>query len=184
MPRDGVAGPPWTVSFDPRLGDCPTCGPRACKGGVLRRLRRPGDTVAVFGDGISDLCLAREADVVFARGRLAELCEREGIAYHRLSDYRLGPRATDRADDAPRGDVVTTPTSPRAARPPPRATRVRRRPAAAPARPRPRRPRASLWQFVRFCLVGGSGVIVNLAVFTLVLLVWLRSPATSARSAA
>ena len=33
--------------------------------------------------------------------------------------------------------------------------------------------RESLWQFVRFCLVGGSGVIVNLAVFTLVLLVWL-----------
>jgi 2-hydroxy-3-keto-5-methylthiopentenyl-1-phosphate phosphatase len=76
------------VQFDPRLGDCPTCGPRRCKGGVVRLLRREGDTVAVFGDGISDLCLAREADVVFARGRLAELCEREGIAYHRLSDYR------------------------------------------------------------------------------------------------
>lgn len=33
--------------------------------------------------------------------------------------------------------------------------------------------RVSLWQFVRFCVVGGSGVIVNLLVFTLVLLVWL-----------
>jgi putative flippase GtrA len=32
---------------------------------------------------------------------------------------------------------------------------------------------ANLWQFVRFCLVGGSGVIVNLVVFTAVLLVWL-----------
>jgi putative flippase GtrA len=32
--------------------------------------------------------------------------------------------------------------------------------------------RTTLWQFVRFCLVGGSGVIVNLVVFTLVLLVW------------
>ncbi len=31
----------------------------------------------------------------------------------------------------------------------------------------------SLWQFVRFCVVGGSGVIVNLVVFTLVLVVWL-----------
>ena len=28
-------------------------------------------------------------------------------------------------------------------------------------------------QFVRFCVVGGSGVIVNLAVFTLTLLLWL-----------
>ena len=32
--------------------------------------------------------------------------------------------------------------------------------------------RVTLLQFVRFCLVGGSGVIVNLIVFTLVLLVW------------
>ena len=32
--------------------------------------------------------------------------------------------------------------------------------------------RATLLQFVRFCLVGGSGVIVNLIVFTLVLFVW------------
>jgi 2-hydroxy-3-keto-5-methylthiopentenyl-1-phosphate phosphatase len=89
VPRNGAAGPPWAVTLDPRLGDCPTCGPGACKAGVLRRLRRVGDAVAVFGDGVSDLCLAREAHIVFARGVLAELCEREGIAYHRLRDYRL-----------------------------------------------------------------------------------------------
>ncbi len=88
VPRDGAPGPPWTVTMDPRLGDCPTCGPGACKAGVLRRLRRAYDAVAVFGDGTSDLCLAREADIVFAHGVLAGLCERECIAYHRLSDYR------------------------------------------------------------------------------------------------
>lgn len=32
--------------------------------------------------------------------------------------------------------------------------------------------RSSLWQFVKFALVGGSGVLVNLAVFRLTLLVW------------
>lgn len=59
---------------------------------------------------------------------------------------------------------MTTPTSPGGGVPatPPSAAR-------APARGLV----ASLWQFVRFCLVGGSGVIVNLAVFTAVLLVWL-----------
>jgi putative flippase GtrA len=31
----------------------------------------------------------------------------------------------------------------------------------------------SLLQFVKFCVVGGSGVIVNLVVFTAVLLVWM-----------
>jgi putative flippase GtrA len=30
----------------------------------------------------------------------------------------------------------------------------------------------SLFQFVKFCVVGGSGVVVNLAVFTAVLLAW------------
>jgi 2-hydroxy-3-keto-5-methylthiopentenyl-1-phosphate phosphatase len=89
VPRDGPDGPPWTLRFDPRFGDCPTCGPGGCKAGALRRLRRAGDAVAVFGDGVSDLCLAREADIVFARGILCELCDREAIAYHRLSDYRL-----------------------------------------------------------------------------------------------
>ena len=45
---------------------------------------------------------------------------------------------------------------------------------AAAARPRGRGGLGeSLWQFVRFCVVGGSGVVVNLVVFTLVLLVWL-----------
>jgi putative flippase GtrA len=58
---------------------------------------------------------------------------------------------------------VTAPASPRAGAP------------AAPAPPSATRGGllAGLWQFVRFCVVGGSGVIVNLAVFTLVLLVWL-----------
>ncbi len=89
VPRDGRGGPPWTLRYDARFGDCPSCGPGGCKAGALRTLRQVGDAVAVFGDGVSDLCLAREADIVFARGILPELCEREAIAYHRLSDYRL-----------------------------------------------------------------------------------------------
>ncbi len=43
--------------------------------------------------------------------------------------------------------------------------------AAAPSRSA--RIRGDLLQFVRFCVVGGSGVVVNLAVFTLTLLIWL-----------
>ena len=42
----------------------------------------------MFGDGLSDLCMARRADVVFARGGLARLCAAEGIAYHPLDDFR------------------------------------------------------------------------------------------------
>ena len=88
----GAAGrPPYRVAFSPRLGDCPRCGPAACKAAVLRALRRPGDTVWVFGDGASDLCPAREADLVFARGHLADACAAESLPWRPL-DFRVARR--------------------------------------------------------------------------------------------
>src|SRR5665647_1323627 len=72
---DGPGGePPYRVAFNDALGDCAVCGPASCKAAVLRTLRRPGDLVLVFGDGASDLCPAREADLTFARDHLAERC--------------------------------------------------------------------------------------------------------------
>jgi 2-hydroxy-3-keto-5-methylthiopentenyl-1-phosphate phosphatase len=77
-------GPPYRIGFDLRLGDCERCGPASCKATVLRARRRPGDVVWVFGDGDSDFCPAREADVVFARGRLAKLAEEARLPWRRL----------------------------------------------------------------------------------------------------
>jgi 2-hydroxy-3-keto-5-methylthiopentenyl-1-phosphate phosphatase len=71
------------------FGDCELCGPRACKGPIVEGLRRPGDIVAAFGDGQRDLCMARRADLVFARSGLARSCEREGIAYVHLGDFKM-----------------------------------------------------------------------------------------------
>lgn len=76
-------------------GDCRVCGPGRCKGGAVDRLRRDGDTVLAFGDGARDLCLARAADVVFARATLARLCEREGIAWRPLEDFGGARRLLD-----------------------------------------------------------------------------------------
>lgn len=81
------AGPPYHLEFSNAFDDCPRCGPSGCKAGVVRRLRRPGDVVLVFGDGSSDVCPAREADLVFARGYLAERCEREGLPWRPLTDF-------------------------------------------------------------------------------------------------
>lgn len=86
-PDDG-----YRVELNALLGDCEGCGPGGCKGGAVRALRQVGDAVAVFGDGVADLCLAREADLVFARGHLRELCAAEGIAYHSLTDYEAARR--------------------------------------------------------------------------------------------
>jgi 2-hydroxy-3-keto-5-methylthiopentenyl-1-phosphate phosphatase len=82
-------GPPYHLEFSDALGDCPRCGPRSCKAAILRELRRPGDVVLVFGDGPSDLCPAREADLVFARGHLAERCAAEGLEWRPLTDFGL-----------------------------------------------------------------------------------------------
>ncbi len=81
------AGPPYRLEFSDALGDCPRCGRRSCKAAILRALRRRDDVVLVFGDGPSDLCPAREADLTFARGHLAERCEAEGLEWRPLADF-------------------------------------------------------------------------------------------------
>lgn len=41
----------------------------------------------VIGDGQSDMCVASTADFVFAKGRLAEYCERNAIPYARFDSF-------------------------------------------------------------------------------------------------
>jgi 2-hydroxy-3-keto-5-methylthiopentenyl-1-phosphate phosphatase len=82
-----AGGPPYRIAFNDALGDCPRCGPGACKGAVVRALRRPGDIVLAFGDGAGDYCTAQEADLTFARDYLAELCQSDGIVWRPLPDF-------------------------------------------------------------------------------------------------
>ena len=58
---------------------CTLCG--TCKLLRLFELRTQGHRIAYVGDGHSDLCPAIEADIVFAKAELAQLCNQEGIAY-------------------------------------------------------------------------------------------------------
>jgi len=90
----------YRVGFHPLTADCDRC--EKCKAGVLRALRRPHHTVVVFGDGEGDFCLAREADVVFARGRLAALCHEAGIRYLPLDGFdRVMPALHRALGDVP-----------------------------------------------------------------------------------
>ena len=84
---DGDAAHGYTLALHEDFGDCPVCGSGRCKGPLTRGLRRPGRLVVVFGDGGRDLCMAREADLVFACGRLLRLCAREGIPARALTDF-------------------------------------------------------------------------------------------------
>jgi 2-hydroxy-3-keto-5-methylthiopentenyl-1-phosphate phosphatase len=78
----------YRLHVDERFGDCPMCGKGMCKGPAVDALRRSGDVVLAFGDSARDLCMARRADLVFARDRLAELCVAEGMRYRPLTDFR------------------------------------------------------------------------------------------------
>jgi len=66
------------VFGSPEGEGCGLCG--SCKGAVLaRRAKGYGRTVFI-GDGLSDRCGARAADVVYAKGDLTAWCVRAGIA--------------------------------------------------------------------------------------------------------
>jgi len=64
----------------PYLAD--SCGRCAnCKGHHLRAARRPGEWLVYVGDGYSDRCAAREADLVFAKRDLRRYCREAAIPY-------------------------------------------------------------------------------------------------------
>lgn len=59
--------------------ECGKCG--TCKDKIVAAKQAEGYKVIYIGDGISDECAARRGDLLFAKGKLARFCEREGINY-------------------------------------------------------------------------------------------------------
>ncbi len=53
----------------------------ACKCAPLWRYRDQGYTTVYLGDGNSDRCVARQADILFARDALACYCQEQGIPF-------------------------------------------------------------------------------------------------------
>ncbi|RMD93318.1 MAG: hypothetical protein D6814_15820 [Calditrichaeota bacterium] len=65
-----------------------SCGACAnCKGYHVRKHRRPGTTVVYIGDGFSDRCGAKEADIIFAKHDLAAFCKSENIPFIHFSNF-------------------------------------------------------------------------------------------------
>jgi len=70
---------------------CTLCG--TCKMKRVLELRASGYEVAYVGNGISDICPALEADLVFAKADLERLCrehERAYVPYRDFSDVQRG----------------------------------------------------------------------------------------------
>ena len=78
-----------------RCCPCSTCG--VCKQAPIKDASYRGRSTILIGDGISDRKAAMLADAVFAKGHLAEWCERSGVVHTRfehLDEVRvalLGP---------------------------------------------------------------------------------------------
>ncbi len=86
--RAFVDGQAWRIL--PAVGAVPCERCLNCKGARVREARAAGATqVAMVGNGASDLCAAREADLVLARDHLAAHCERlqiEHVVWRDLGD--------------------------------------------------------------------------------------------------
>src|SRR4051812_41497303 len=62
-----------------RCCPCSSCG--TCKQAPIKDARRRGRTTVFVGDGVSDRKAALLADVLFAKGRLADWCEFSGVEF-------------------------------------------------------------------------------------------------------
>ena len=72
------------ISFPHSSKTC-VCQSGVCKCAVARALG--GDLVILIGDGMSDQCLAQDADYVFAKGSLARFCDTTGIPFTPFTSF-------------------------------------------------------------------------------------------------
>lgn len=77
--RTAFDGADLRISYPYADPTCSLCG--TCKLRRLFDLRVAGYEVVYVGDGHSDLCPAVEADVVFAKAELADLCREEAMDF-------------------------------------------------------------------------------------------------------
>ena len=64
---------------------CAVCG-RRCKRHDVR-VRHDGETLVLIGDGVSDRCVARMAEVVFARAHLSRDLTVDGVPFVPFEDF-------------------------------------------------------------------------------------------------
>jgi 2,3-diketo-5-methylthio-1-phosphopentane phosphatase len=59
--------------------ECGGCG--HCKSTTIRRVASHGEATFYIGDGLSDRCASKEADVVFAKAELRKYLEKSGVKH-------------------------------------------------------------------------------------------------------
>jgi 2,3-diketo-5-methylthio-1-phosphopentane phosphatase len=75
-----LLGESWSVEFPYFRSNC-AHGCATCKPAVMRQLNPSGARAIFVGDGLSDRYAAQSADIVFAKGKLADYCRESNISY-------------------------------------------------------------------------------------------------------
>ncbi len=73
------------ADFPHKSEHCGSCG--NCKLDYAKQVRQKGARIIYIGDGYSDRCVSKIADVVFAKDVLAEYCREQGTPYLPFSDF-------------------------------------------------------------------------------------------------
>lgn len=74
------------ITFPYTDSECLFCG--NCKRNHMLTLSSDDDIIVYVGDGISDWCPIRHADIIFAKKDLIKFCQQENISYFEYSDFR------------------------------------------------------------------------------------------------
>ena len=75
----------WQLEFPLKANNCPS-GHCKCRRYDTLPLSPFGKTIYI-GDGTSDFCPSQKADLVLAKGKLADYCEKHSIAHERVKDF-------------------------------------------------------------------------------------------------
>lgn len=68
-----------------RNTDCARCA--CCKRNLMLHASGDDDIIVYAGDGVSDPCPVRYADIVFARGELQRFCQQENITWYLFPSF-------------------------------------------------------------------------------------------------
>lgn len=76
----------FIMGFPYKNNDC-LRGAGTCKCSFIQHFRKDYDEIVYIGDGASDFCPSAKADILFAKKRLLEYCEKNNVPCKKYSNF-------------------------------------------------------------------------------------------------
>jgi len=84
-PADASGRSALSISFPHSDAECGVCA--CCKRNIVLSHAGDQDVIAYVGEGFSDQCPVRYADIVFAKDTLQTYCQQQNISYHLYASF-------------------------------------------------------------------------------------------------